>query len=754
MTKVGGVECVSAMKEFMAEFLFEIGLEEVPARMLAGAEAELRRRVVELLTRERLLDADSHVSEARHGAPNLVPNLEARDGAPGAVESFSTPRRLAVLVRGVREAQADVTEQVMGPAAKIAYKDGKPGPAAEAFARKNGVEVSALETVDTPKGEYVAVTVTKPGRSAAAVIAAELPRELAAIHWAKNMRWMPGESTTFVRPVVWMVALLSHVSESRHGAPGVTVVPVEFGGKRAGRVSWGHRVLGSGEPFEVMGPDTWLAQLRGEFVEPVVEQRRHVIRKALDRVCRATDLEAQGLRWREDHALVDAVTHLTEWPTVLRGGFEAEYLALPEEVLVTVMRDHQKYFAVEDAAGKLMPHFLTVLNIDTDERTAAIIRQGNERVLRARFNDARFFWEFDQRTPLAERVKLLENVTFQKELGSYAAKTERVRGVAAKLAEAVQHAGGHVDAAALDEAARLSKTDLTTELVKEFTELQGEVGGLYARAEGASQTVAEAIYDQYKPAGFEGRLPRSAEGVLLGIADRMDTIAGMFGLGMVPTGSKDPFALRRAANAIVRLLAEGGVRLRLIDAVAAVALDGRLDQSSSQALERFFRERVDTYLREVRGLSYDTAVAVMMVNWADLADVVRRGEAFEAQRTSPRFHSLAQAFKRINNVLMQAEEKGFDVADGVADDVGLEAAERVLTQQVLLYGEQIENLASGQDYVGALEMIGGFVEPLNEFFEQTMVMVDDSAVRARRLGLLSRLRTELLRVGDFSQLVL
>ena len=266
-----------------------------------------------------------------------------------------------------------------------------------------------------------------------------------------------------------------------------------------------------------------------------------------------------GARWREDEALVDQVTHLTEWPTVLLGSFEAEYLELPEEVLVTVMRDHQKYFAVEDSGGKLAPYFLTVLNISTDERTAAIIRQGNERVLRARFNDARFFWEFDQRTPLVERVKLLENVTFQKDLGSYAAKSERVRVLAAKLAGVVQVAESSLNLAALDEAARLAKTDLTTELVKEFTELQGVIGGLYARAQGVSATAADAIYDQYMPASMDDGVPRSLEGALLGVADRADTIAGMFGLGMEPTGSKDPFALRRAANGIVKILAESGV---------------------------------------------------------------------------------------------------------------------------------------------------------------------------------------------------
>ncbi|HVG27585.1 MAG TPA: glycine--tRNA ligase subunit beta, partial [Acidobacteriaceae bacterium] len=500
----------------MADFLLEIGLEEVPARMIAGAEAELLRRTVALLERERLL-------------------VEGTTILSEGVRSFSTPRRLAVRVEGVLGQQPDVTEEVTGPAVKIAFKDGVPGPAAEAFARKNGVSVAELKTISTAKGEYLAAMSTKRGRSASEVIASELPKEIGAIYWAKNMYWRAGKPERFVRPVLWMVCLLDE-----------DVVPVSFAGVTAGRATFGHRVLSTGEAFEVVSPGSYEAQLEGEFVVAEVEVRRQRIRKALDYATRRVD----GARWREDEALVDTVTHLTEWPAVLLGGFEASYLELPEEVLVTVMRDHQKYFAVEDAEGRLAPYFLAVLNIELTEGNEPVIRQGNERVLRARFNDARFFWEFDQRTPLRDRLPLLEKVTFQKELGSYAAKTERVRALAAKLAGMVSTRGGQVDAAAVDEAATLAKTDLTTELVKEFTELQGVVGGLYARAQGMRPAVAEAIYDQYLPGGAGDALPRAAEGAVLGLADRADTLAGMFGLGMEPTGSKDPFALRRAANAV------------------------------------------------------------------------------------------------------------------------------------------------------------------------------------------------------------
>src|ERR1017187_8680953 len=550
------------------DFLFEIGLEEVPARMIAGAQAELQKRVVGMLERERLLT--SHVSGGEAAADMGHPGV----GDPGvAVKSFSTPRRLAVWVASVAARQPDASEELVGPAVKIAYKDGVPGPAAVAFAKKAGVDVGVLKRVTTPKGEYLAATQVKAGRAAVEVIAEELPKELAGIYWAKNMYWLSptgqnapggdpgraGKPERFVRPVRWLLALLGEV-----------VVPVSFGGKTAGNTTRGHRVLAGDKPIAIGFPDEYEQTLLAAKVVADVEKRREVIRKALDRVTRAipaAEGSGEGLRWREDHALVDKLTHLTEWPTVIAGEFEREYLTLPEEVLVTVMRDHQGYFAVEEQGTgnreqrtegreqgtgnreqtRLAPHFLAVLNTETDAKGEAVIRHGNERVLRARFNDARFFWEFDQRVPLKERVALLEKVTFQKDLGSYAAKTDRTLAVAERLATRLAERACVLDGAALVEAVKLAKTDLTTELVKEFTELQGEVGGLYARAQGFSAAVSDAIYDQYRPKSMEDRVPRTAEGAVLALADKVDTIVGMFGLGLEPTGSKDPFALRRAA---------------------------------------------------------------------------------------------------------------------------------------------------------------------------------------------------------------
>ncbi len=357
----------------MSDFLLEIGLEEVPARMIAGAEAELGRRVHELLTRERLLE----------------------DGA--TVKTYSTPRRLAVLVTGVRAAQADVEEKLTGPSWKVAFKDGAPTAAAEAFAKKAGVTVDALEKVTTAKGEYVGATVKRTGKPAAEILTADLPKEVLAIYWAKNMYWRAGKPERFVRPVRWVVAMME-----------AAVVSLEIAGIKASNVSRGHRILHGDAPVVIGSAKGYSETLLGASVVVDVAERRQAIRKALDKATRTVE----GARWREDEGLVETVTHLTEWPSVILGNFEAEYLSLPEEVLVTVMRDHQKYFAVEDANGKLAPHFLAVLNTKADDEGQATIRHGNARVLRARFKDARFFWDFDQKVPLAERVESLKNVTF------------------------------------------------------------------------------------------------------------------------------------------------------------------------------------------------------------------------------------------------------------------------------------------------------------------------------------------------------
>lgn len=699
----------------MPDFLLEIGLEEVPARMLAAAEAELLRRVVALFERERLL-SDGVVLGER-------------------AVSFSSPRRLAVVVRGVSERQPDAVETLNGPATKVAFKDGVPGPAAEAFARKAGVAVDALKRVETPKGEYLQAEVTRAGLAASEVLLRDLPKEIAAIYWPKNMYWRAGKPERFVRPVEWMVCLLDE-----------QVVPVEFAGSRAGRATRGHRLL-AGDPIEIVVPESYRQQMRGEYVLVDVEERRHRIRKELDRVMRTVP----GARWREDVELVDQVTHLTEWPGVLLGSFGEEFLELPDEVLVTVMRDHQKYFAVEDASGKLLPYFLAVLNTDPDEHSAAIIRQGNERVLRARFNDARFFWQVDRRTDLMDRVAALEKLTFHKDLGSYAAKSARVLRLVQRLADVVAGAGVKLDGGALEEAATLAKADLTTELVKEFTELQGVIGGLYARAEGKPDLVWQAIYDQYMPAGVEGRVPRSVEGALLGIADRADTIAGLFGLGLEPTGSKDPFALRRAANAIVKVLAETELPLGLDDVTRHAAEA----EATAARMRLFFNERLAFFLREVRGFAYDVVTAVLVAGSSDVRDAVARAEAVSSMRESKDFLAVSAAFKRMKNILEQAEAKGEALGSGEAISGTRSAVpeQAVLEETFAAVRPRVEDAVTRRAYTDALEAMATMRPAVDAFFDRVMVMDPDPALRAGRLHLLSAILRTFAGIADFSEVV-
>jgi glycyl-tRNA synthetase beta chain len=705
----------------MPDFLLEIGTEEIPARMIDGAQNELARRVGELLARERLAEN-----------PEVTP--------------LSTPRRIAVLARGVQAAQADVTEELLGPAASVAAKNPK---AAEAFAKKAGVGVSELRKVTTPKGEYLSAKAVRKGRPAAEILAEALPREISGIYWAKSMYWR-NKGERFVRPVRWLVALLDG-----------EIVPVEFAGRIATAKSYGHRLLSS-EPVVIPRAADYQEALVHAKVLMQVE-RLHVIRKALDAATR----NIPGARWREDKDLLHTVVHLTEFPSVILGSFEREFLALPEEVLVTVMRDHQKYFAVEDAQGKLAPHFLAVLNTAGDPD--GLIVHGNERVLRARFRDARFFWDTDQKTPLTQRVEMLHNVTFQKDLGSYYEKTERVIKLAETIVSELAQQRRPADPEAVRQAAQLAKTDLTTELVKEFTELQGIVGGLYAKAQGLGAAVADAIYDQYKPESMEDSVPRTVEGAVLSIADKADSIAGMFALGLQPSGSKDPFALRRQANGIVRIIAERQLPLSLA-ALFENAMEGYAGTRAAKrfasdfdfavAIEKFLRERLEFYLRDGRGFAYDVVNAVLAAGSDDVVDAVARAEAVTKVRPSEDFEAISSSFKRMKNILRQASEAGkwnpVQVTGGFGD-VGLiaegEVAEKQLAAQAAATAMAVKELRQRNQYEPALTEISRLRPVVDTFFDRVMVMVEDDKVRTRRLALLQALVNEFSTIADFSEIV-
>ena len=637
-------------------------------------------------------------------------------------------------VTGVLAQQLDTQEQLTGPSWKAAFPDGQPGPAAQAFARKAGVPVSALEKITTPKGEYAAATIQRPGLSAVEVLERSLAHEIAAISWPKTMYWRSNKPERFVRPLRWLLCLLDE-----------SVVPLEFAGIRAANLSYGHRVLYGEQPVPIARPADYLPALEAAFVIADVAARRHRIRKALDAATRTVP----GVRWREDEALVEQVTHLTEWPGVLLGNFQPEYLSLPEEVLVTVMRDHQKYFALEDHQHALAPHFLAVLNTQAEAGGMAIIRHGNERVLRSRFNDARFFWDYDQKIPLHERLEKLKTVTFQRDLGSYFNKTDSNLRMAKAVAAAVAAQSIPLDHPALEQAVLLAKTDLTTELVKEFTELQGIVGGLYARAQGLGETVAQAIYWQYLPAGVEGSIPPTVEGQILGLADRLATIAEMFAIGLEPSGSKDPFALRRAANGVIKILAESALPLTLA-ALETMALEC---SPRAATVGVFLKERLGFYLREVCGYAYDVVNAVLSTGMTTVADAVARARALTQVRGSDDLLAISTAFKRIKNILRQAEEKQDDYGNTIASQDLTEAAEQHLYAEAIRVAPAVEALRARQQYPEALESIATLRPAIDSFFDHVMVMAPEAHLRRNRLALIASLLSDFSRIADFSEIV-
>jgi glycyl-tRNA synthetase beta chain len=703
----------------MPDFLLEIGTEEIPARMIQGASQELQKRIEELL------------------AKNSLPHQ--------GIKRSETPRRLALVASGIPATQPDVQEQLTGPATKVAYKDGQPTPAAHAFAKKAGVDISQLQKLTTPKGEYLTASVMNKGKPAAQVLTELLPKEIASIYWPKNMYWRAGKPERFVRPVRWIVAMLDG-----------EVIPLEFAGIKAGIQSRGHRILGPAQ-VSITSPSKYVETMQGAHVTVASGDREYKIRKALDAATRTV----MGARWREDAELLKTVMNLTEWPSAILGSFDKEYLSLPEEVLVTVMRDHQKYFAVEDAAGKLAPHFLAVLNTDGDPD--GLIRHGNERVLRARFNDARFFWDTDQKITLEQRVEMLSAVTFQKDLGNYYAKTGRVQKLATDIAMALRKAGLAVRADMVSEAARLSKTDLTTELVKEFTELQGIIGGLYAKVQGIPQSVADAIYDQYKPESTEDSAARTLEGAVLSIADKADSIAGMFALGLVPSGSKDPFALRRQANGIVKTIVEHKLPLSLSRLMAAAREQYAgseaekkftlRDEAYAEAIRGFFRERLEFYLRDVLELAYDVVNATLAAGADDVVDAVTRAQAVAKVRPSSDFESISVAFKRMKNILRQAAETNKKVATPFDSAALKDAEEKKLADAVPGVAKKVKELSASRQYELALHEISRLRPPIDAFFDKVMVMVEDENLRAQRLGLLQTLVNEFSSIADFSEIV-
>jgi glycyl-tRNA synthetase beta chain len=677
--------------------LFEIGVEEIPHWMIPPALGEMERLFRALCAENR---------------------IEA-----GAVRAEATPRRLVLRAEGLPARQEDREELVMGP--PRAAGEG----AAQGFARKNGVTLAELRVEITPKGEYFALQKRIEGRPVIGILAEILPAVIGRIPWPKTMYWTGRGGPAFIRPVRWIAALF-----------GDQVVEFEYAGVRSGPLTCGHRRLGAKEI--VFDHSNYEERLEKNGVILSAGKRRQRIEAGVKRLLRGT-----GLEWVRDEALLDDLVYLTEYPTPVMGRFEEKFLELPREVLVTVMRHHQRYFTVQDGEGKLAPRFIAVMNMKADRKGYVV--KGNERVLEARFTDARFFWEVDRQRTLASRVDGLAHVTFQAKLGSYREKTQGIVHTMRRLAGWLG-----LDADLAERAARLAKVDLMTEMVKELPELQGVMGGLYARADGEPEEVAQAIYDHYLPQSMEDPIPRTIYGRILSVADKLDTLEGCFGIGLTPSGSKDPFALRRAAQGVVKVLVEGRLRVDLKRAVdegmdATERLFPECGSEQRQALWEFLLDRIRYYFREVRGFAYDEVNAALAGDWKTLPDLEARLYALKLVRHTENFEPLAASFKRIRNILRQAAWQGGEVRTGL-----LEAPEeKALYEEAQRVLGEVARLRATEDYIGTLQAVAALRPAVDAFFDKVLVNAPDEGVRANRLALLGRLMTEVSSIADFSEIV-
>ena len=655
----------------MADFLLEIGAEEIPDWMIEPALEDLRKRFAEAFV--------------TFGGSSITTD--------------ATPRRLVLQAKDLLTQAPDVEAVAPGPYLSAGEK------AAEGFAKKQNTTVDKLAKAKDAKGERYIFHQLVRGQSALHALSEKLPEIITGIHFPKTMYWTGKGGVKFIRPIRWIVALLDD-----------QLVPFEIAGVKSGNTTRGHRVLGSKTP-QLVGIASYADVLRANFVIVSADERKTRIEKAL----------GTGVQKHED--LLKTLVYLTEFPTPIRGSFDKSYLELPKEILSTVMRHHQRYFSVLNADGSLAPEFVAVTNTNGDPD--GLIQQGNEKVLRARFNDARFFWQVDQQKKLSARVADLEKVTFQAKLGSYKDKTERMRVLANQLAKELGADQNTVDLAAL-----LAKCDLTTDMVKEFTELQGIVGGLYAKAQGEGEAVATAIYDHYQPVSMEAAIPRTLEGQVVSMADKLDTLRECFRVGLMPTGSKDPFALRRAAQGVVKILFEAKLPLDLKKYVADVA-----------ELLPFMQERIHYYLREVRGYAYDEINAVMAPGFSTLDDLVERAEAIHAVRPTDNFEPLAASFKRIKNILKQSQLSG---AIELKPDLLTAGPEQDLYQAFVKVRTAAQATAVYKEKLG---FVASLRPQVDLFFDKILVNDPDPAIRENRLALLHSLLTEFSTIADFSEIV-
>jgi glycyl-tRNA synthetase beta chain len=684
------------------ELLLEIGTEEIPAAFFP-----------------RVLEDLADIAE-RELAENRIPH--------GQIRTMGTPRRLFLAVADAAERQDDQLTEKLGPARRACFDEqGNPTPAAAGFARGQGIDVSELEITLTPKGEYVCARKKIAGQPTENLLPAILQKIVSSIPFRKSMRWADLDFR-FARPIHWILALY-----------GARVVPFEIAGVPSGNTTRGHRFM-SPDSFAVTDSANYLSELKKRFVIVDPALREQIIADEIQKAAKAAGgsvFPAPGL--------LQTVAFLTEYPTVVCGSFDSEYLKLPVEVLTTTMISHQKYFPVVDEKGALLPHFITVNN--TPAKDPDVVKKGNERVIRARLSDARFFFEADQKVPLETRVEDLKKVVFHTLLGTSYQKTLRFQELASFIASIVRpDSKPRVARAAL-----LAKADLDSQMVGEFAELQGVMGREYALLSGEEPSVARAIYEHYLPIAAGGALPETDEGAIVGNADKMDSICGFFGVGLLPTGTADPYALRRQALGIINIILDKGYRLSLADTIdkSLSILSPLLKKSAREtrdAVMEFFRGRLQNQLAS-QSLSYDVIDAVLSTGMDDLVSTYEKIKAVEAFKTDPAFQPLAFAFKRVENITRGA------ACETVKPELFSTPEEKQLHVSSLETRESTLACIANGDYNGALREMARIQQTVDNFFEAVMVMSEDEAIRINRLSLLKDVSSLFHKVADFSKIV-
>jgi glycyl-tRNA synthetase beta chain len=699
-----------------SELLLEIGTEELPYQFIAPALTSLKEQAERLLNEARL--------------------------SCGLIRTYGTPRRLTLVVDGLAAHQAAVVKEAMGPSKAVAFDPaGQPTKAAIGFAASQGVPVDQLEVRQTPKGDYLFAVKQDPGRPGELVLLDVVPRLIETLSFPKAMKWNSA-GMRFARPIRWLVTLFAGV-----------VLPVEAAGIRAGNRTYGHRVMSNGKPIAVRNAKHYEESLakHGVLVDPA--RRRAAIEEQLDRLCRES-----GVAFNADASLLDQAVYTTEWPSAILGNFKPEYLAVPAEILITSMKEHQGFFSVRDRTiGQLAPHFIAVANIELNNMD--LIRAGNERVLAARLADAKFFFDEDRKVTLEARAKKLGGVTLHQKLGTMAQKQERVTLLAGLISDLLDppQAALRPDC---ERAGALCKADLLTGIVGEFPELQGIMGGAYAEHDGEPPAVSRAIREQYLPRSLEGELPKTVEGQVLSLADRLDSLAAFFYVGIVPTGSEDPFGLRRHATAMVRILIEGatfkpfGQALQKAQALVSAAgfkaapVPGG---DGAQRLTDFLFERLRHYGRTVHGLRDDVMNAVLRVadrQTLDLRDLVERMQALQDIAARAEFDPLIVGFKRAHRLVEKESWDRTAVDPGRFQHPSESHLHRSLEQ-----GQPMAAHIKAGRYKEAMEVLVSLKPSIDAFFEAVMVNADDPAIRANRLSLLKDADELFMSFADFSQIV-